>query len=49
MMNQKIISEVMKDTMKISDKVFENMRIYDINGKLSTIEFQTVDGQTIEN
>ena len=30
--------------MILGDKVFEIIRVYDINGKLTSIDYQTMDG-----
>jgi hypothetical protein len=52
MTNHRMISQLILDAIMFSDKIFEYLRIYDVNGKFSSIDYQTLDNgsaqQTIE-
>lgn len=33
----------MKDVNGISEKIYDHVRVYDVNGKLATIDLQTIE------
>lgn len=37
--NQKLIHRALIDVLLLGDKIFENIKVYDVTGKLSTIDF----------
>lgn len=44
--NGRLISTTVKELNQVSDKIYDNLRAYDVNGKLVTIDFQSIEATT---
>lgn len=43
LVNSKLIAQSIKDVTAITDKIYENVRVYDVSGKLATIDLQSIE------
>jgi len=43
LVNSKLISQAIKEVSAITDKIYENVRVYDVSGKLATIDLQSIE------
>ena len=41
--NGRLISQCMKELCAATEKIYDNIRVYDVNGKLATIDLQTIE------
>lgn len=41
--NHKLINLALKEAALITDKIYDHVRIYDVNGKLATIDLQSIE------
>ena len=41
--NIKLISQSIKDLTMVTNKIYDHVRVYDVNGKLATIDLQTIE------
>lgn len=43
LVNSKLIAQAIKEVTAITDKIYENVRVYDVSGKLATIDLQSIE------
>ena len=41
--NFKLIGQAIKEVTTITDKIYENVKVYDVSGKLATIDLQSIE------
>lgn len=41
--NPRLVSQQIKEVIHLTDKVYENIRAFDVNGKLATIDLQSIE------
>ena len=46
LVNGRLLSTTVKELNQVSDKIYENLRAYDVNGKLVTIDLQSIEATT---
>ena len=42
-MNFKLIGQAIKEVTAITDKIYDNVKVYDVSGKLATIDLQSIE------
>lgn len=43
LVNFKLIGQAIKEVTSITDKIYDNVKIYDVTGKLVTIDLQSIE------
>ena len=41
--NFKLIGQAIKEVTTITDKIYDNVKVYDVSGKLATIDLQSIE------
>lgn len=41
--NQRLIMSTMNQVMQTADKIFQNIKVYDVNGQMTTIDFLSIE------
>jgi len=41
--NPRLVTQAIKEVTNLSDKIYEYIKVFDVNGKLATIDLQSIE------
>lgn len=43
LVNPRLVSQAVKEVTNLTDKIYEYIKVFDVNGKLATIDLQSIE------